>query len=138
MEPQRKTLGRRAMQAIAPRSEWDVQRGPDWLLVRLRDVDVAPDESPTLAQRLWRLLEQHFTYRLVLEMDEVRLLNSYLVGQLIQLYRWIEEHDGVLRLCGLSPSNQQVLHTCRLDDRLLPYGDRQEAVMGCPHPRQPR
>ena len=79
------------------------------------------------------LLQQHFTYRLVLELDEVQVLNSDLIGQLMQLYRRIEEHDGVMRLCGLSPHNRQVLHACHLDDRLLPYEDRQEAVMGRPH-----
>jgi anti-anti-sigma regulatory factor len=116
----------------------DVERGPDWLLVRLRNLARTEPETPPLAEQLWSLLEQHFTYRLVLEMDEVRLLNSYLIGQLMQLCRWIEEHDGVLRLCGLSPHNCQVLHSSHLDEQLLPYHDRREAVTGCPLPRQPR
>jgi anti-anti-sigma factor len=116
----------------------DVERGPDWLLVRVRSVDQDEPETPPLAEQLWALLEQHFTYRLVLEMDEVRLLNSHLIGQLIRLCRRIEEHDGVLRLCGLSPYNCQVLHTCRLDRQLLPYQDRREAVTGCPRPQKPR
>jgi anti-anti-sigma factor len=126
------------MLTVAPGCEFDVERGPDWLLVRVRNLDRADLETVPLAEQLWSLLQQHFTYRLVLELDEVRLLNSYLIGQLIRLYRQIEEQDGVLRLCGLSPYNCQVLHTCRLDEQLLPYQDRQEAVMGCPHPRQPR
>jgi anti-anti-sigma factor len=125
------------MLAIAPGGELDVERGPDWLMVRVRNVDLTESASPKLAERLWHLLQQHFIYRLVLELDEVRLLNSPLIGQLIQLYRRIKEHDGVLRLCGLSASNRQVLHTCRLDDRFLSYQDRQEALMGC-HPNQPR
>jgi anti-anti-sigma factor len=118
------------MPAIAAECELDVERGPGWLLVRVRNPDLAEVDGPPLADRLWRLLLQHFTYRLVLEMDAVEMLNSYLIGQLAELYRRIEEHDGVLRLCGLSPYNRQVLHSCRLDDRLPPYGDRQEAVMG--------
>src|SRR3990172_13439935 len=121
------------MLAVAPGCELDVERGPDWLLVRVRNLDLLESEAPALAEHLWSLLQQHFTYRLVLELDGVQMLNSYLIGQLIQLYRRIEEHDGVLRLCGLSPYNRQVLHACRLDDRLLPYGDREEAVMGRPH-----
>jgi anti-anti-sigma factor len=114
-----------------------VERGPDWLLVRLRKLDLAESKAPPLAEHLWSLLQQHFTYRLVLEMDGVEVLNSYLIGQLTQLYRWIEERDGVMRLCGLSPANRQVLHACRLDDRLLPYEDRQEVMTGLPH-LQPR
>lgn len=126
------------MLTIAPGCELDVERGPDWLLVRVRNLDQPEVETPPLAERLWCLLRQHFTYRLVLELDEVEVLNSYLIGQLIQLFRRIEEHDGVLRLCGLSAYNRQVLHTCRLDDRLPAYGDREEAVMGRPHPARPR
>lgn len=121
------------MLAIAPACELDVQRGPDWLLVRVRTVDLVDSEGPELAERLWCLLEQHFTYRLVLELDEVQSLNSYLIGQLLGLYRRIREHDGVMRLCGLSPHNCEVLHACCLDDQLLPYEDREAAVMARPH-----
>jgi anti-anti-sigma factor len=122
----------------APGCELDVERGPDWLLVRVRDFELAEPGDPPLAEQVWSLLQQHFTYRLVLELDGVRLLNSPLLGQLIDLYRRIKKRAGVMRLCGLSPHNRQVLHTCRLDDRLLPYCDRQEAVMGCQHPARPR
>jgi anti-anti-sigma factor len=126
------------MPAIDCGCAWDVERGPDWLLVRVRNLDQVASEAPPLAERLWRLMQQHFTHRLVLELDEVKSLSSDLIGQLMQLYRRIEAHDGVMRLCGLSSYNRQVLHACHLDDRLLPYGDRQEAVMGCPHPARPR
>jgi anti-anti-sigma factor len=122
----------------APGCELDVERGPDWLLVRVRDLDQVEHNALPLAERLWQLLQQHFTYRLVLELNEVPVLDSFSIGQLVELYRRIEQHDGVLRLCGLSAENREVLHACRLDDRLLPYGDRQEAVMGCPHAPRPR
>ena len=124
------------MSATAPGCELDIERGPGWLLVRVAKLDDAESETPQFAERVWRLLQQHFTYRLVLELDQVRLLTSRLIGQLVQLQRRIEEHSGVMRVCGLSPQNRQVLHTCRLDDRLTPYQDRQAAVMG--RPRQPR
>ena len=126
------------MLAIAPGCELDVERGPDWLLVRVRSLDPTGSSVPPFAERLWSLLQQHFTYRLVLELDGVQVLDSYLIGQLIRLYRQIEEHDGVMRLCGLSAYNRRVLHTCRLDDRFLPYEDRKEAVMACPRPDRPR
>jgi anti-anti-sigma regulatory factor len=115
----------------------DVERGPDWLLVRLRNLDLATPDAPSLADELWSLLQQHFTYRLVLELDEVQV-NSHIIGQLLQLSRRIEEHEGVLRLCGLTPDSRQVLHAAHLDDRLPPYYDRQEAVLGRPHMARPR
>ena len=125
------------MLAVAPGWELDVERGPDWLLVRIKSLDRASTEPP-LAEGLWNLLERHFTYRVVLELDQVSVLNSHLIGQLVQLYRRIRQHDGVMRLCGLSPYNLEVLRTCRLEDRFLPYRDREEAVMGGSRPRQPR
>ena len=110
-----------------------VERGPDWLLVRLRKLDLtAPDAPSSLADQLWSLLQQHFTYRMVLELDDVQLTDE-IIAQLAQLYRRIELHDGVLRLCGVSPGSRQVLHASHLDERLRPYGDRQEAVWGRPH-----
>lgn len=125
------------MLAIAPGWEVDVQRGPDWLLVKVRS-DSQGQQSPgvnepdasELASGIWDLMQRHFAHRLVLQMDQVGLLNSDLIGQLIRLYKLIREHDGVMRLCGLSPHNLRVLRTCRLDDRFQPYSDCKEAVLG--------
>ena len=126
------------MLAIAPGCELEVERGPGWLLVRIANLDPAELASPSLAERVWSVLQQHFTYRLVLELDQIRLLTSCLIAQLVQLHRRIDEHGGVMRLCGLSPHNRKVLQTCHLNERFMPYQDRQEAVMGCERPRQPR
>ncbi len=117
---------------------WTFERGPDWLLVRVANLDEAETDAPQLAERIWRLLQQHFTYRLVLELDQIRLLTSRLIAQLLQLHGRIEKHSGVIRLCGLSAVNREVLHTCRLDDRLPAYENRRAAVMGRELPRQPR
>ena len=124
------------MLAVVPGCELEVQRGPDLLFVRVKNLDPAGSESTSLADRIWSVLEQHFVYRLVLELDEVPLLDSSLIDQLIDLSWRIERHGGVLRLCGLSSSNCCILHACRLDERLPPYRNSQEAVMG--RPRLPR
>lgn len=126
------------MQTIAPGWELDVNRGPDWLLVKIKSLKAEANQVPPLADCLWELLHRHFTYRLVLELDQVNVLTSHLIGQLVQLYRRIREHDGVMRLCGLSAYNLRVLQTCRLDGHFAPYHDRAEAVMGCCRPRRPK
>jgi anti-anti-sigma factor len=126
------------MSTIAPGCELDVERGPGWLLVRVRNLDRAESDATPLADRLWSILEQHFTHRLVLELDDVGVLGSSLIGQLVELYRRIEEHDGMLRVCGLSPENHAALHVCRLDEHLHAYLDRHEAVMGSLSPGRPR
>ncbi|HYW79263.1 MAG TPA: STAS domain-containing protein [Thermoguttaceae bacterium] len=130
------------MLAIAPGWEVDVQRGPDWLLVKVRadsqdtgsqdtdSQDTVESDAEQLGSGIWDLMRRHFAHRLVLEMDQVGPLNSHLIGQLIHLYKRIREHDGVMRICGLSPHNLGVLRTCHLDDRFQPYHDRKEAVLG--------
>ncbi len=126
------------MLAIAPGWELDVDRGPDWLIVRIEKMGRDSSELPPLADHLWSILDQHFTYRLVLEMDRVSLLDSTLIGQLIELYRRIRQRNGTLRLCGLSAYNRRILYTCRLSERLQAFRDRHEAVMGNYRPPQPR
>ena len=112
----------------------EVDRGPDWLFVRL-DLDTCAIDS--VADRLWAILDKHFIYRLVLEMEDVEMLSSRLMGQLVMLQKRVLQHEGALRLSGLSPSCEQALKLCRLD-RILPnYHCRVDAVH-CQWPTCPR
>lgn len=123
------------MPIAAVHCELGVERGPDWLFVKLNNVDPDAFETLQLADHIWSLLEQHLTYRVVLEMGAVKILRSELVAQLVLLCRKIHHHGGVIRLSGLSANNQRVLQACSLLDRLPAYRDRFEAVMGC-HPEE--
>lgn len=104
-----------------------IDRGPGWLIVQLTPVDEPYDN---LADRLWGLLNQHFVYRLVLEMEYVDFLPSQLMGQLVMLHKRVLKHGGALRLSGLSEECLQALHTCRLDQALPHFRSRAEAVRG--------
>ncbi len=121
-------------------SAWnfDVDRGPDWVFVRLRPAHDGGTEENSLAAQVWSILEQSFTYRLVLELDCLDLLQSCLIAQLVMLSKRVHSHDGMLRLCGLSSVNQQVLKVCRLNGCLPNYDNRGDAVMGAQRPMQPR
>jgi hypothetical protein len=123
---------------LAPGWELDVDRGPDWLFVRVRCPDLPVDELPPLADSIWRLMSQHFCYRLVLELEEIHLLHSRLLGQLVLLHKRLANHEGgLLRICGLSLPNRVVLATSRLENRFPNYENREQAVMGH-RPSQPR
>jgi hypothetical protein len=117
--------------------ELDVERGPDWLFVK---VNLKQDmcEPPVLAERLWTLLQEHFVDRLVLELGEIGVLNSRFLEQLVLLHKRICEHGGLMHLCGLSAGNQKVLRLRQLDGRFPYYHNLQDAVMGCCRPRHPR
>lgn len=126
------------MVEMAPGWQVDVDHGPNWLFVKVKQSDEAVWDTPPLAEQLWALLREHFVDRLVLELDELEVLTSYLVGQLVLLHKRICSGGGIMRVSGLSQRNQEVLRVCRLDGRFPRYPTRQEAVLGSCRPRQPR
>jgi len=124
------------MPTTVPAWELTVDRGPDSLWVKVNNPEVPP-EAPPLAGYLWSLLERHFTYRLVLDLTEVRALDRKLLSELLRLQRRIRQHNGLMRACGLSPACQRVLRRHGLDGRFPCYGSLEDAVMGS-WPRNPR
>lgn len=120
---------------IAPGWGLELDRGPHWLYVHLRVDPKATREAP-LAESIWSLLDQEFTYRLVLEMDETPILSSWVLGELVLLHKRIHSRGGLMRLCGLSEGATEIMRRHRLDTRLVIADDRTHAVMG--RPRQPR
>jgi anti-anti-sigma factor len=114
----------------------EMERGPDWLFIRPLPPPDKHGVEVELAEAIWERLQQQFCHRLVLEMDQVPLLRSWLIGQLVLLHKRVTAQQGLMRLCGMSDSNQDVLHMVRLDDRFPQYADRGAAVMGYrPKPR---
>jgi anti-anti-sigma regulatory factor len=116
---------------------FDVDRGPDWVFVKLQEDDSVSTPQPPLAETLWEVLQRHFAHRLVVELDGVHLLRSYVLGQLLLLHKQIQGQGGIMRVCGLSEANERVLRSMRLEGRLPNYHDRTEAVLGH-RPKQPR
>jgi len=127
-------------------SGWEIyaERGPEWLFIRI----VAPDEDNLdavsadhleLASYVWDVLEQHFTYRVVLELNAAGPLRRHLVGRLVKLHKRAHSHNGMLRLAGLADSNYNVIQTLQLHGRFPQYRSREDAVMGKPdRPNKPR
>lgn len=124
------------MLTLAPGWELEVGRGPNWLFVRIRNQDPDSEEIPDLADRIWDLLQQHLTTRVVLELDGLGLLRSELIGELIRLHRRISQHGGLLRVCGLSAENRRILERCGLADWFPVYECREDAVLA--RPSKPR
>jgi anti-anti-sigma factor len=120
----------------APRWTMDVERGPDWLFLRLhapdRDVDLND-----LAETVWNTMQQHFAKRVVLELDDVKFLHSRIIGQLVLLHKRICASSGTMRVSGLNESNQAALRATRLSDHFPCYHSREEALMGR-RPTMPR
>ncbi|RMF89468.1 MAG: anti-sigma factor antagonist [Planctomycetota bacterium] len=125
------------MPTVALGWEFDVECGEGWLIVRPRVKSRLTTQLVPLADELLALAERHLVNRIVLKLDEVDLLNTFLISQLLQLQRILAERYGVLRICGLSDRNREVLHHSRLSPILPVYESPEDAVMAC-HPRKPR
>ena len=110
--------------------ELNVDRGPNWLFVKLRAKDKKPVEVPQIADKLWSISSRHFIYRLVLELEELQELQSGLLGQLVLLQERLAQCGGALRICGLSPECEETLSSCHLDSALPNHASREQAVMG--------
>jgi anti-anti-sigma regulatory factor len=119
---------------------WDLrlERGPEWLFVRPRPSGEQDASVPSLAEQVWSLLEQNLTYRVVLDLNEIDGLNSLLIEQLLWLHQRAVAHDGLMRICGLSPANQQLLAEAGLEGIFGHFADCEAAVMGRDRPLQPR
>ena len=122
------TVKELVMISVAPGWELSWEGTRDWLFVKIRRNGAEADGAPPLAQQIWDLAEQASVFQLVLELDEIDVLFSYLIGQLIMLHKRVWAKGGKIRLCGLSQRNQETLYLCRLDDRFPSYPTRQEAV----------
>lgn len=109
--------------------ELTVERGPEWLFIRPEGASLLGRELD-LADQIWGLLEQSMTYRLVLELDDIDLLSSDVISQLVMLQQRIYNQGGLMRLCGVSAVNKRAIESCRLSDYLPQYANRTQAVMG--------
>lgn len=110
--------------------ELNVDRGPNWLFVKLRSRGTTPNAVSQLAEKLWSIASRHFIYRLVLELDDLDEMPSGLMGQLVLLQERLARCSGALRICGLSQECEETLQNCHLHVSLPNHSSREEAVMG--------
>ncbi len=97
MKTRRKSPPRPA--GLAPTCRCEVTgRGPNWLFIHIDTVGMGCG----LGERLWRIADQQFTYRIVLDFDPDEPADPHLGVELGILCKRLEEHGGALRLCGLA------------------------------------
>lgn len=62
--------------------------------------------------------------RVVLELDDVRYLPSWMIGELVRLHKRVSTQGGMLRLSGVSHNERARAAMCRLGDcfRLIATG----------------
>jgi anti-anti-sigma regulatory factor len=107
----------------------------DWLWLRV--AALSPDNGGAgsngareieLADSLMAIAAQRANHRLILELTDGVFLSSLLAGQLVVLHKRVHLKGGMLRLCGLSQFNRDVLRLMGVLDRFQIYSDRSTAA----------
>ena len=124
-------------QQLAPGWTAELDRGPDWLFIRLYWDPVNGDQDPDLVEPIWQLLNISLLNRLILEIEHMPRLDTHLMGELVRLHKRVVEQGGMVRLSGTSDANQEVIREAQLADRFPQFRNREEAVLGY-RPRKPR
>lgn len=109
-----------------------IERGPDWLFVRLEgDVRRSPATmEPALADGIWKALQENHTHRVLLELDQVDTIDDDLIATITSLASRIRSAGGLMRLCGLSEVD---LRTLRARGAVnVAHFDSRAAAVGAP------
>ena len=115
----------------------ELNQGPNWLVVRLSNATSPSASSAPLADALWTVMRQQFTQRLVIDLDQIPLVESYMISELLRLQTRIRSEGGLLRLCGVSEQIQNALRVSKLGGQLPQYQTPVDAMKGF-RPAKPR
>jgi hypothetical protein len=113
-----------------PSEELEIERGPNWLFVRVHTCHAGSDTCSSLASRVSAALDQHLVNRVVLELGDAAISSEQLIEELMVLDNWIQHRHGVLRVCGLSGRASYRLHRSPLAQHFPVYHTREDAVWG--------
>ena len=123
---------------LAPGWKTELDRGPDWLFVKLYGPNGNCADATGMAESLGMMMQQELKGRLLLEMEEVYEMPQDFVEELILLRDELEKQGSMLRLCGMAIEHEVILGRHDPSRRLTPFRDREEAVMGFYRPGKPR
>lgn len=104
-----------------------VERGPDWLFVRIEGDE---RHGRPLSETVWAMLRENLTNRIVLEMDSVASVDEHLLSEISSLGRRIQADGGLIRICGLSDENLSRLKSSPVATHVPHFKCRTDAVRG--------
>lgn len=124
--------GNGAMNAVGdtvdPASEiLTVERGPDWLFVRLEG---GTRGDRRLAETVWGMLRENLTNRIVIELESVASVDEELLSEISHLGRRIQSDGGLIRICGLSDENLSRLNSSPAAAHVPHFKCRTDAIRG--------
>lgn len=109
-----------------------VERGPDWLFLRLEAPSGAPGAEDgrggRLADRICDMIRESHAHRVVLELDRVQSIDDDLIGAIADVGTRVRDEGGLIRVCGLTQPNLQRLRTTVQESGLAHFDSRTAAV----------
>lgn len=106
----------------------EVERGPDWLFVRVAGGAVAGQGELTTS--VWETIREHGASRVILELDRVETVDEALGGVIGELGTRVRDAGGLIRICGLNEPGLSRLRRVAAAARVPHFGSRSDAVGG--------
>lgn len=78
---------------------------------------------------LLRLVQENHPRHMIVDLGEVEMLNSNLVGVLVRVFRAVEPQGGRMVICRVRPQAKQVLNSMRLA-KLWDFAETVPAALG--------
>jgi len=115
--------------AAARPADWDiaVDRGPDWLFLRLERGGPHGAECP-LADRLMQIIRVNHAHRVVVEFDGIDPLDDAILDAIAVVGSQVRDHGGLIRVCGLSAGGVRRLESSDQAGDLPHFESRSAAV----------
>ncbi len=113
----------------AENSRYRVDRGPNWLFIKLLPGQTAA-QTRQWVDEVWDIVNRHFTYRVVLELEDMKDLPPGVTDKLEDLRERLIDHGGALRLCGANDNCVKSLSGSHFAMNLKNHPNRAVAVLG--------
>lgn len=105
----------------------EIEKHPEWMIVRLGEPRVDAHNSDALKERFQKLLESG-EKRLLVDLSQVRFIDSSGLGALLSGYKNANLHQGTLALSGLQPRVKEMFELTRLNRVFEVYSSVDEAI----------
>jgi hypothetical protein len=113
--------------------DWSVSidRGPDWLFIRLEPPRRLGDDAVVdrLDHHVWQTIREHGAHRVVIELDRVQAIDEGLIDMIAAIGTRVRDDGGILRVCGLSRPNLDRLRRSTTAAEVPHFASRAEAVV---------
>lgn len=115
--------------AARPAGGWEVavERGPDWLFLRV-ERDGSPARGRPLAEHLLDMIRVNHAHRVVVELNGADRIDDTLIDAIAVIGSRVRDNGGLIRVCGLSDGDVRRLRSSEQAGDIPHFESRSAAV----------